>query len=209
MVGNISNKISFYFQNQLNLDEEDREVIEYGSFVVIGGFFKVMMLIILGVLFGVLKYALIIATTFALFRTFSGGVHANTYKGCMILTMTLFIGSSMFIKIFENNINYSVLMLFIAFIIIYSIYSIVRFVPKDTPNRVISDSNEKKKFKKITSYLFIIYTCSMLACLYYKVEYTFVLAGFIGIFMQMVLLHPISYRVVNRFDNIIKRGILK
>ncbi|CAH2212348.1 accessory gene regulator ArgB-like protein [Tepidibacter aestuarii] len=207
MVGNISNKISLYFQNQLNLDEENREVIEYGSFVVIGGCFKIIMLIILGLLFGVLKYALIISTTFALFRTFSGGVHANTYKGCMILTMTLFIGSSMIVKLCENNINYSILILFIALIIIYSMYSIIRFAPKDTPNRIISDEKEKKKFKKITVYLFILYTCFMFGCLHYEIEYTFVLAGFIGIFIQMILLHPIAYRTINRFDNILKRGI--
>jgi accessory gene regulator B len=99
--------------------------------------------------------------------------------------------------------------LFIVLTIVYSVYSIFRFVPKDTPNRIISDEEEKKKFKKITSYVFILYTFSMFALLYYKIQYTFILAGFIGIFMQMLLLHPIAYRVVNKFDNILKGRISK
>ncbi|WFD09530.1 accessory gene regulator ArgB-like protein [Tepidibacter hydrothermalis] len=206
MIENISNKISCYFQDQLNVDEDDREVIEYGLFVIIGDIFKFITLAILGLIFGVLKYALIICITFGFFRKFSGGVHATTYKACMTISMILFIGSSLVIDLIKDKLNCYNFTVVIGLIVMYSIYMIIRFVPQDTPNRPIINELEKNKFKKITMILFIVYTMLMLISRCFNIGYEVILSSFMGVFIQMILLHPMSYRIVDKFDNILQGG---
>ncbi|SHJ60676.1 accessory gene regulator ArgB-like protein [Tepidibacter formicigenes] len=209
MIEIICNKISLYFKKELNMEEEDREVIEYGLFAVIGSIFKIIMLIILGFIFGILKYILILSFSFALFRIFSGGVHSSTYKGCMIISLSIFTLFSVLIKIFEKNINYNIFSILSLSIIIHSLYMIINFVPNDNQNRIIKDELEKKKFKKLTLYLLVIYVFAMIIAVYFKVSYSLILSGFIGIFLQMISVYPKAYIVMNKFDNKLKGGILK
>ena len=78
MISNLSNKmaqsLSIYVGRNTEVD-----YLRYGIEVIIRGFIKFLIIIIVAILFNLVTPMIAILTTFAFFRALTGGYHYSTY----------------------------------------------------------------------------------------------------------------------------------
>lgn len=203
-MGSICNKISFYFKENLNMEEEDREVIEYALFIIIGSLAEFISIFFIAYVFGILRYTIFLISSFIIFRIFSGGVHCRTYKNCFIVSLGIIISFSGFIKVIKGLITYNIFILLYIIINIYSVYCIYKYIPRDTPNRPITNYSEKIKFKKYTVFTLLLFNIFILYLIKYKVDYAYILSGLMGLFLQMTSTTFVGGSFIKKIDSIIK-----
>ncbi|WP_434305784.1 accessory gene regulator ArgB-like protein [Clostridium botulinum] len=146
-IENVSNKIGSKISSNLNLDKDTEEIIAYGAFAVLQILWSFLCVVILGAIFNVLMESIIVVLTIAIFRKYSGGIHANSPNKCAIFGAIICIIMALIVK----NINVSFNLMFILIFILvymYSYYTIYKFVPVDTKSKPIENIDEKLRLKK-------------------------------------------------------------
>ena len=100
---------------------------------------------------GVFELTIIAFLSVALYRAFSGGVHAKTHIACILSTNLFYIGNVLLSKwlIYENEITKYIL---ITAIWVFSMIMIKLYAPADTENLPILRKRERRN-KKILSYI--------------------------------------------------------
>ncbi len=134
------------------LDEANKDIYEYGSFIIFNYFVLYLTAYIVCRVY-LLNYDLLyFLSIILLFRSYTGGFHFKNYYYCLFTSiMELF-----FIAFLLKNLNLNTNILLVL-IIIFSIF-IFLFAPVDTKNRRL-DVNERRKIKKK---VLIILTCGLL-----------------------------------------------
>ncbi|WP_409070166.1 accessory gene regulator ArgB-like protein [Clostridium sp. FAM 1755] len=203
-IEHISNKIGSGISSNLNLDKDTEEIITYGAFAVLQTLWSFICIIILGIIFNVLIESIIISLSIAVFRKYSGGIHANSPNKCAIFGAFICLGFSLLIK----NINIDFNLAFISIFILgffYSYYTVYKFVPVDTKNKPIENKEEKLRLKKysfiVISGLFFIEVIFIL--IYLKYKYTGLIyygsCVIIGVIWQSFTLTPVAKKIFYRF----------
>lgn len=147
----ISNNLTnFLIRNGIILDE-DREIYDYGFFVLLYNSFLVINILLLGFIFNEVGYAVLFLVFWTPYRIFIGGSHCSTVFRCWIFfdiyfligyyiylscsNMNLLILNSffMFIQLFKKK-NLSV------FFILWFIYYILLFILPASYHYVMSIS---------------------------------------------------------------------
>ena len=168
MISKISNQITqSLLKKNLILDEE-KELYNYGLFMLISYIVFLLISILFGVIFNITFESMLFYISFCLVRNFAGGIHANTEIKCDVFTTISIFMSVMLIKFL---IDYK-------FLIIALVIQIISFVclcsikPVDTYQKQISQ--EEKLFfhrKVITIVMFILSllkSCILSPLLLYK-----------------------------------------
>ena len=88
-------------QKMPEVDDERAEVIRYGFELIIGEVPKMILIFLIAILLGKLKYFLISIAIVCPYRTFSGGIHLKTHIGCLISTFLLYLGNVFFCEWFK------------------------------------------------------------------------------------------------------------
>ncbi len=166
-----SNKIGNKISSNLNLDKDAEEIIAYGAFAVLQTLWSFLCVIILGFIFNVLMESMIIVLTIAIFRKYSGGIHANSPNKCAIFGAVICIIMALVVKNININLNLTFILMFIL-VFIYSYYAIFKFAPVDTKSKPIDNIEEKLRLKKcsflVISILFLMEVLLVLLYLKYK-----------------------------------------
>jgi accessory gene regulator B len=196
----ISNEIGSKISSNLNLDKDTEEIIAYGAFAVLQTIWSFLCVIILGGIFKVLMESIIIVLTIAIFRKYSGGIHANSPNKCAICGAIICVGMALVVK----NISISFNLMFILIHIlayIYSYYIICKFVPVDTKSKPIDNIDEKLRLKKcsflVISILLLIEVLLILLYLKYN-NIILIYYGscvIVGVIWQSFTLTPIAKKV--------------
>ena len=92
---NIANKVA----SELTLDENNREVIAYGTFALIQMLLSITLVFLFGLLFHVAFEALIISFTGSILRKYSGGVHASSPGICTFIGTIVCVGQAVLISL--------------------------------------------------------------------------------------------------------------
>lgn len=76
-----------------NLTEqpEAEEMYSYGLEIILGGLFKVFILVVLATLLGMLHLTIAVAMTSFLYRLLSGGAHCKAYNRCLVVSIASFL----------------------------------------------------------------------------------------------------------------------
>ena len=148
MIGKISNKILTFVANE-NQTSEQKEILLFGITRIIEDIPKSLGIIIIGVLLGILKEIAIITIIIAVYKTFTGGVHAKTNWGCFIYSLLFYLVitySAQYI-VLTGIAKYSIY----AIIYIFSIYTICVYVPADVPEipKVNKQLRQQLKIKSV------------------------------------------------------------
>lgn len=161
------------------IEEGDRELYNYGFFLLITRFFFFIITVLAGFLVSIPGESILFYIVFMSLRTYAGGVHARTETACTILT-TLALTVSVFgIKVMELTSSnlISVLMLTIGGL------CILMFSPLDTKDKPLSNS-EKRHYRMICYVLLslcivisIVSRILLKTALYYPVSCGIVLEG--------------------------------
>src|SRR5471030_1140003 len=94
----VCKRISNNIAQELNLDDDKRDVINYGIFAFIQMGICIALVIIFGLIFNVVTEALIISFTISILRKSYGGVHASSSGKCAIIGTITSVGMGIISK---------------------------------------------------------------------------------------------------------------
>ena len=160
MIDKISEKILNILSNE-NQTEEQREILLFGITRIVEDIPKAIGIIITGFILGIIKEMLIVTLVIILYKTLTGGVHAKTNWGCFIYSLVFYLAIIYMAKfiVFTDISKYSMY----AIIYIFSIYTIIVYVPADVPEIPKVNLNLRKTLKiKSIIMLNLIYVITLL-----------------------------------------------
>ncbi len=139
------------------LEENHQKKAEYyfGFQVAIGSIVKTALLVAVSAIFGVLIPTLIVSISFALLRKVAGGYHMDTYGKCLLVSIGFFVAAALIAKHTYPYWNTTWLVILITLTFTIGLYILKKYAPKDTPNRLITDPKEIRKFKTLS----FVYIC--------------------------------------------------
>ena len=130
-------KICTFLTNRIRkempeIDDERAEVINYGIQIIIGEIPKVFIMLTVGFVLGIFKETLLAFLFLIPYRGASGGFHAKTHIGCIILTCAIYCGTAVISQyvILTEMIKYVV----IGIVWIFGMFMIKLYAPADTEN---------------------------------------------------------------------------
>lgn len=130
------------------IKKEDKNLYEYAIVIIVHAILNIILTVLLGVIFNMLKETIYFFIAFIFLRKFTGGIHAKRYIFCLVYSTILMAFSLFIIKYFEQMSNHFV---FLRIIIISSIMIII-LSPLDNINKKLCN-NEKKVYKCICFFI--------------------------------------------------------
>lgn len=185
---NISYKLTEVLTNELDYNEDKKEIISYAIettlLFVVGSF----LIILLGYAFKALMPAVIAAIFGGLLRRVSGGAHFNTPLKCLTVGAIIYSLIGVFAKkLLDYNLNNQ----YILIIILLISFLLVAFLaPVDSEAKPIHSSSLKFKLK-ISSMVFIIVSFLVISFVDNKL---LSLSAVLGVAYQSLTLLPIFDR---------------
>lgn len=143
-MNNFYKRFSLYLQKNKMISKNEQESYEYACKVFIHGIINIILTIIIGLIFGMIKETLCFLISFFLLRKFTGGLHAKNYHTCLIYSTILLILSLLTIRLLIRTHTD----LFFVLLILSEV-SIWLFSPIVNENKVLS-LKEKKIFQIIS-----------------------------------------------------------
>ena len=179
-------------QKMPEVDEERAEVIRYGFELLIGEVPKMLLIFLIALILGKIKYFIISLAIICPYRTFSGGIHLKTHIACFITTTLLYLGTVFFCEWISFN---SLQMQLITTVIIYlfSIMMIILYAPADTDTVPILIKKERKR-AKIKS---IIWITIVLGLSFVFNDKTIRNMCIFGVLFQTLTIMKLSYKIFN------------
>ncbi len=196
-------KCSYSFANKitisLNENHQKRSIYYYGFQIIIGAFVKGVILVSLAFVLGVLLPTLFITAAFASLRKLAGGYHMDTYGKCILVSLGLFLAAALIVQHTYTCWSIINIAALIGITFIMGLYVLIRYAPKDTPNKPIIDPKEIRKFKSLsTVYIFLwAVVVTVLTIFGYKM---IVLCLCSGVLLELFVISPIGHK----FFDIIK-----
>lgn len=130
MIKKLSHNISSYLCNELNFDNQQREILSYGLQIFLGTSLKLVAILIISYLLNIFTTTLVVNISFIFFRRIIGGGHCDAYNKCCMLSVSLmlllgFIGEKIIVP-------YSLLHILIIFTYFVSLFITVVWIPMGT-----------------------------------------------------------------------------
>ena len=204
----IALNLSTRLGNKLDKGEEEKAILNYGLFIIMHTFIGLIITLLVGLITGMLIEILLITITSALFKRYTGGVHASTPEICLIIGVILSLILSILCRFIVINIDINKIVFAGMIIIAFSYYMIYYNCPVSSKNKPLKNEKTRKKLKKKAFILLNIYTILliMLYIIYYILKISIVksiITSFIlGIFFQMSSLTNIGSKTINLLDKV-------
>lgn len=207
---NIAKKISL----ELNLDNDKRDIIAYGTIGLIQTLISLILVVIVGAIFGVALEAFIVALFSSALRKCSGGIHASTAEICTTISIFICVGFALGMKYIETtfgNLNFIILVGCILFL--WSYYIIYKYAPVDSPNKPIKTLAKKQRMRRgsiltLTIYLVLVLVNILLYIIFKKnFILVYILCIYAGFAWQCFTLTKIGHIVGNSMDSLLKNLI--
>lgn len=208
IIDKISLNLSTRLGDRLDKDEEEKAVLNYGLFMIIHTFLGIILTILVGLITGMIIEISLITITSALFKRYTGGVHASTPEICLIIGIILSLILSTVCRFISINIDINNIVLIGMTIIAFSYYMIYYKCPVPSKNKPLNNEKTRNKLRNKAFTLLNIYI--ILIIILYIIYYIFklsivksIIVSFIlGIFLQMIVLTNIGTKFINLLDKV-------
>jgi accessory gene regulator B len=190
-----------YLTKQLNQNHDKRRIYYYGFQIVIGAIVKAFLLIGTSVLLGTLIPSVIAVLIFGSFRMLAGGYHMDTYGKCIWVSLAIFISIGIVAQYTYLYWSMPMLLAIISITFVLTVCIAIKWAPKDTLNKPITDPVEIKKFKRLSLVYTIAFTISAVVGLYFKFDTRIIIASCFGLLMESFSITPAGHKF---FDKISK-----
>lgn len=188
----VVNKLLNIITNNKECSEKDIKVYSYGLEGLYNLFTKTFVILIITLLLNTAKEFGLILLFYALLRTYSFGIHADSSLMCWISTLTIYVFGSLLVK--EIIIVKEVALIIWTFAFI----SFLLWAPADTPKRPLIREKQRKKLKVKVCIITVIY---LLLILFINSN-TLINAISFSLLVQMICVNPITYKLTNtQFNN--------
>lgn len=153
LLQNIAEDITFVLLKNKIIDMKDRDIYIYGFQIILSTLIVTSTLLGLGLLLDKMIITLGFMIVFILLRTYTGGYHADKFRSCFIISITIYLSELLLSGVVPDNFKRSIGMIciFIATLIIY------RLSPVEHKNNPLS-LKEKNKYRKISRLLTLLIT---------------------------------------------------
>ena len=154
--------VSFFISHGAG-HESNRDIYEYGVVITLSFLVNAAVAVILGFAFSLQVEMLVFFIPFAIHRSLSGGYHAKTWWGCLIMSGLVMVAVVFLLKLQARAELFPVS----AILWILSIKTTFAFAPVENANRPLSDA-EKSKFRKYSR----IYTplCAFIGAVFFVLK---------------------------------------
>lgn len=206
----ISNLIAVKVSKTLDLDIDRQEVLAYGAFSILQTLWSICLVMIFGSLFNVFWQAIIISTSGAVLRKYSGGAHATSPSRCAIIGVIMSVGSALIVSRLLYYLNLKYIYLYNFVIVGISYYAIYRYSPVDSPNKPIVREEAKKRLRRASfNMLHIFVTIIIIVHMFYfrkqnDILLKIVLSICTGILWQDITLLPLGHNFITQLDRFLK-----
>lgn len=143
MIYSFAKRIAFLLSKHSYIKEDERELFEYGIFLVLSQVIYFSICLVCGAVLGCVKECVIFYICFMLVREYAGGFHASSEIRCFVISSISIIASAAFIKVTAAK---STDILFITLFVL-AVSVIALFSPIDTEEKPLTPS-ERKNFRK-------------------------------------------------------------
>ncbi len=192
--------ISFMCENKF-VEDEKREVYEYGINIFLTGILHFVSIVVIGLIMGMTKECLVMFISFFFVRSYAGGFHCSTPTRCYIFSV---VANFLMLLAIKALSDWSCDVAFYCILSVSELAIIV--IPViESPEKPLS-SKEKKIYKVISVTLSIIIT--VLAVLIYEfVAVNYGVSLCIG--LTMVALVLCLALIVPKVQNVVKKIPIK
>lgn len=208
MIENIARSIAEKVSNELNYDNERKEIIQYGTYALIQTLISIISVLVLGLVFNMALEALIFLFTASILRKYSGGAHSESSNICTLLGIVISIAIGFFVKSrFMANLNFEYIVFIGIITFVFAYFIIFKLAPVDTPNKPIKTEKKKKRMKKGSLKILTIYLSLVLinVILYYnygwELSKPIILSILLGIMWQCMTLTPLGNILLKNIDS--------
>ena len=177
-----------------NYDDKKLLEIRYGLETLYLSIFKLIIIIIISFFIHTTYYLCLLFAIYGLLRITGFGLHTKNSLQCWIFSITIFSLFPFLIKHLAINTTF----LYIASLVLLIL--IIIYAPADTEKRPLINKKKRLVYKIITSIITIIYVLIMF------ITKNLILRKllFFSIFLEVILILPISYRLLGlKYNNYI------
>lgn len=152
MISKLSDRLVKWLSNKGTITADEKTLFSYAAYSLLFGMAPVIITIVLGLLFDMLKEGLFMILPFMLIRKFSGGYHLGSAKICCILSTAVLLIAFFLMKMFISlKTPYALLVL-----VLVATLCIMFLSPIDSSARRLS-TKEVRIFKAIAQMLSILF----------------------------------------------------
>lgn len=162
MISKLSQLLAARLINQKSIDETERELYEYGFFLLFSNILLLCIACLTGLIFRVFLQSVLFYLAFIFIRQYGGGYHAKTELRCQLASTFSIVFCIILIRL---SVNTDLMIPFIILSVVSSA-AILMFAPLDTPEKPLS-AQERAHFRKITYIiLFILDAAFLIGCVF-------------------------------------------
>ncbi len=186
----------------LKENHNKRAVYYYGFYIIIGSLVKGTILISLSLLLGVLIPALLTVLVLGSLRMFAGGFHFDTYGKCLLVSLIFVLSTALISQYTYSYWNMVSIAVFLLLIFAFSLFMLIKYAPKDTPTKPITEPAAIRKYKRLSiAYLgILLILCCVLTLFNLKL---YALSIGFGILLEIFTITPAGHS----FFSTIKNGL--
>ncbi|MCG8540875.1 MAG: accessory gene regulator B family protein [Clostridia bacterium] len=202
-VDNLIESILNYFKKHLEIEEDQEAILRYSMQVSISFIANMAMALLVALILGIFPNVLFIMLTISILRSFSGGGHSKTMFGCSIYGTIIMNILGMITK--YTYPTKDVLSVLILLTFMFSVWSLHKYAPADTPGKPITTKVKRKKLKTL-SFLSLFIWCTICVLWYTGLTNNFMLiyTSTLGILWQSFSLTDWGYALLHHMDRALK-----
>ncbi len=189
-----------HLASALNEKHNKKAVYYYGFFIVFATLIEAGILILTSLLFGTLIPSLIIVAIFGTLRLFAGGYHFDTLGRCLFISLGFILAVALASQYTYQYWSTISVIIFLMTTFTVGLIIFIKYAPKDTPTKPITDPAKSKKLKKLSVlYLCILLLiCSILTILSLKL---YVIATCFGVLLEIFSVSPVGHAFFDKIKN--------
>lgn len=202
----ISEGVSSIISEKLSLNNDEKEVIAYGTFIFIQTSISILMIAFLGAVVGVLFESMVISFTAATLRKFSGGAHAKSPINCALIGMLIFVGLALLVKHKLINLEFIYLNVIIFVEYVFALYVMIKYSPMGSVNKPLKKETTRKRLKaqSIKLVFVLLASCIILLSIYTQTDSTYLLTIAVciatGVVWQSITLVSLGHFIIEKLD---------
>lgn len=168
MIVKLSSKITELLINRDVISSENKELYDYGFFILLSQMLYFIIALIFGIIFNVLLQSVVFYIAFQFIRKYAGGYHASTEGRCEIMS-TLSILACIVMIWLSRSYDFPLLLFCISLV---AVLVIALLCPLDTPEKPLSNK-ELKYFRKISWLILFIIAALIVVSYIFEWSYIF------------------------------------
>lgn len=168
MLSKLSERVTHSLIVKGQIEEEQRELYEYGFFMLISKVLYFTFSILIGIAFNRVIESAIFYVSYLLIRQYAGGYHAHTEARCVFLSTSSIVFGVAAVRILTSAaLGYFLIPIALANVVI------AVFSPLDTPEKEL-DESEKKHFRLLSYIALVVLDLIFAITLYLRVKSVYI-----------------------------------